>query len=157
VVRGRGNGCFGRIREDAVLRRDGLERRDAGHVGLQREHLDVEHQLHGSVNESGTPAGASGKSFFTAAVARLDRLDAALDLAHVVHVAIEAAIAGAELMADALDSPPIQSRMPCASAAGDASSGLAPEPKSMKATRGSRIIGSGSFGDAQLIADAVHE
>src|SRR5215470_985208 len=39
-----------------------------------------------------------------AAVVRLDRLDAALELADVVHVAIEPrAIAGAELTADALD------------------------------------------------------
>ena len=52
-----------------------------------------------------------------------------------------------------LTSPVIQSRMlermACRSAR---SSGLPPAPKSMSnATRGSRIIGSGSLGDAQLI------
>ena len=50
-------------------------------------------------------------------------------------------------------SPAIQSRMLLRDARRAArSSGVPPAPKSMsKATRGSRIMGSGSFGDAQLI------
>ena len=54
-----------------------------------------------SENESGTPAGASGSSRSSPLlVARFDRLDAALDLANVGQVAIEARpIARAELLA----------------------------------------------------------
>ncbi len=60
---------------------------------------------------------------------------------------------GPRLARSVFTSPLIQSRIPrrvCSRAA--RASGVPPAPKSMSnATRGSRIIGSGSFGDAQLI------
>ena len=93
------NGWFDPLSgNDAVLRvAAGLERDDARHVGLQREHLQVEHQLHvlgERVGHAGRRVGQRAR--FAAAVVRFDRLDAALDLAHVVQVAVEA-----RLVADA--------------------------------------------------------
>ena len=78
----------------------------------------------------------------------------AFELADVIEVAIESgAIGGAELAAhrrhfarDPVEDAAALSRRVLRSSA------VPPAPNSMsKATRGSRIIGSGSFGDAQLI------
>src|SRR5438067_1210171 len=68
------------LREDAVLRVAArLERHDTGHVGLQREHLDVEHQPHvlgERVGDAGRRLGQLAR--LAARVARFDRLNAAL-------------------------------------------------------------------------------
>ncbi len=109
-----------------------------------------------SVNESGTPAGASGSSRASPLVLRASMAcDAALDLAHVVEILVEALlVAGAELAAHVGHLGRRSSRGCCGATARRSarSSFELPEPNSMsKATRGSRIIGSGSFGEAQLI------
>ena len=94
------------VREDAVLRvAADLERDDARHVRLQRQHLQVEQQFHvlgEGVGHAGRRVGQRPR--FAAPVVHFDRLDATFDLAHVVHVLVDSlTIAGAELTPDALD------------------------------------------------------
>ena len=143
--------------EHAVLRvAAGLERDDARHVRFERQHLQVEHQLDvlGVRNRARRPAHRAISRGSPLLLRDFDGLDAAFELVNVVEIAIEPrAIGRAELAAQAGH----LARDPVEDAAGGFRGGrgdrsaVVPAPNSMsKATRGSRIIGSGSFGDAQL-------
>src|SRR5207248_6272723 len=88
------------LREDAVLRvAPGLERDDARHVALKRQHLKIEEQLH-VLGERIRYAGGRCRHLarLAASVVRLDRLNPPFDLPNVAQVPIEPGpIAGAEL------------------------------------------------------------
>ena len=76
-----------------------LEREDAGHVALEGERLHVEHQLDVLVERVGNAGRRLGQlPRLAARVALLDALDAPLDLADVVQVALHpAAVRRAQL------------------------------------------------------------
>ncbi len=108
-----------------------------------------------SENESGTPAGASGSA--RASPLRLCastawmRRSISRTLSMYLSRRWRSPVPSERRTRST--SPPIQSRMLLRVSRREArSSGVLPEPNSMsKAMRGSRIIGSGSLGDAQLI------
>ena len=108
-----------------------------------------------SENESGTPAGASGSSrasplLFCASTILMRR---STSVTKSRYCSMRARSATPSWRLRLATSPWIQSRMLRRVTRRSArASGVPPAPNSMsKATRGSRIIGSGSFGDAQLI------
>jgi hypothetical protein len=110
----------------------------------------------------GRPPGARQLARFAARIARLDALDAAFDLADVVEVLVQAlAVGGTELslqLRQHLRGDPVEDA-PCRCAfARRARRRAAHAEELSNATRGSRIIGSGSVGDAQLMESVyTHE
>ena len=76
-----------------------LERKDARHVTLQREHLQVEHDLHMiGVGIRHTRRRTGQFALLTRRVARFDLLNAPLDFADVLEVLVHTTpVAGAEL------------------------------------------------------------
>jgi hypothetical protein len=72
-----------------------LEREDARHVRLERQHLDVEHQLHVLFERIGhTGWRFRQQALVTARVLRFDLLDATLEFAHVLEILIHATTVG---------------------------------------------------------------
>ncbi len=91
------------FRHGAVRRvTPGFEGNHARHVGLECEHLQIEHQLHVFTVGIRDACRCSRQLLLpTIAVAFLDHLNAALDFAHVFEIAIHTlAIDGAELLVD---------------------------------------------------------
>ena len=94
------------FRESAVLGvASELEGNDARHVGLERQHLKVVHELHVLREGIGNPWRCFGKlAGIAPAIVCFDHLDAPLDLPDIVEILIEArAIRGAQLPAQPHD------------------------------------------------------
>src|ERR1051325_6846941 len=73
----------------------GLEGEDASHVGLEGEHLEVEHQLHVLLERIGHADRRFGQLALGAArVTGFDELDAPLELADVLEVLVEPLLVG---------------------------------------------------------------
>ena len=76
----------------------GLEREHARHVRLERQHLNVEHQLHVLFERIGhTGRCFRQQALVAAGILRFDLLDATLELTHVLEVLVHATtVSGAE-------------------------------------------------------------
>ena len=122
----------------------------------KRQRLQVEHQLDVLVERIGHAGRRAGQLAASPLdVAGLDALDAPLDLAHVFEIALHALpVAGVEPAVEIGDlaGDVVEHAAPWRGGATARSSADPPAPNSWSnAMRGSRIIGSGSVGDAQLI------